>query len=78
MKRTTDFLNALDELDQTTDQTGAMLSLLMHHLAEAVQSDGERLSDEALLNYVWALKAQNERMDRALQVISTETAPAAA
>lgn len=78
MNRTPDFLNALDELDQTTDQTGAMLSLLMHHLAEAVQNNGECLSDEALLNYVWALKAQNERMERAIQVISNETAPTAA
>ncbi|PSF12360.1 hypothetical protein C7H09_03895 [Marinobacter fuscus] len=78
MHRTPDFLTALDELDQTTDQTGAMLSLLMHHLAEAVQSDGECLSEETLLNYVWALNAQNERMARAIQVISNETAPAAA
>lgn len=77
MNRTPDFLRAMDEISETTDQTGAMLALLMRHLIDTTEG-GEQLSDDTLLNYVWALKAQNERTGRAIKAISQATAPAAA
>jgi len=77
MNRTPEFMTAMDEIGATTDQTGAMLALLMRHLTEAADG-GERLSDETLMNYVWALTAQNERTERAIQIIGKATAPAAA
>lgn len=77
MNKTRDFLRAMDELGATTDQTAAMLAMLMQHLIDATENSG-RLSDQTLLNYVWALKTQNERAERAIQAISKATAPTAA
>ena len=77
MKTTPDFLRAMDELGEATDQTGAMLAMLMRYLVEAADG-GERLSDEVLLNYVWALKSQNERTEQAIKDISQSVVDRAA
>lgn len=77
MTRTPEFLRAMDELGAATDQSHAMLTMLMVHFTEA-ESGGELLNERNLLNYVWALKDQNERQERAIKAISQATAPAAA
>ena len=71
MTRTPEFLSAMDQLGEATDQAGAMLAMLMRYLVEAADG-GERLSDEVLLNYVWALKRQNERTEQAIKALSAD------
>lgn len=71
MTRTPEFLSAMDQLGEATDQTGAMLAMLMRHLIETTEG-GERLSDDVLLNYVWALKSQNERTEQAIKALSAD------
>lgn len=71
MTRTPEFLSAMDQLGEATDQAGAMLAMLMRYLVEAADG-GERLSDEVLLNYVWALKSQNERTEQAIKALSAD------
>lgn len=75
MIRTDEFLQALNELDETTGQTDAMLSMLMLNFNHAASGE-ESLSDTALANYAWALKAQNDRAVRAIGAISMMTTPA--
>ena len=77
MKRTPELLNTLDELDEATAQTEAMLSMLMLNFTNAASGE-ECLSDSSLANYVWALKAQNARVARAAETIGKATAPDAA
>lgn len=78
MTRTPELSEAMDELNETTAQTEAMLEMFTAHLADALENGNGLLSDDHLLNYVWALKAQNKRTRRAARSIDQATAPTAA
>ncbi|ABM17754.1 hypothetical protein [Marinobacter nauticus] len=77
MIRSPELSEAMGELNETTAQTEAMLEMFTAHLADALENGGGLLSDEQLLNYVWALKAQNSRTKRAIQSINHATAQSA-
>lgn len=61
MTRTPELSDAMDEMNETTAQTEAMLEMFTAHHADALDNGNGLLSYEQLLNYAWALKAQNKR-----------------